>query len=41
MSLDPFDAKFNWKAVAESPIIDNPADMRRRSREDDQARNKK
>ncbi len=40
-ALDPFDATFNWKAVAESPVIDNPADMQRRSREDDQARKKK
>jgi hypothetical protein len=37
-ALDPFDAKFNWKAVSESPVIDHPTDMQRRSREDDQRR---
>jgi len=26
-ALDPLDEKFNWKAVAESPQIDNPQDM--------------
>ncbi len=40
-ALDPFDAHFNWKAVAESPIIDEPEDMLRRSREDDVKRKQK
>jgi hypothetical protein len=39
-ALDPFDARFNWKAVVESPVIDNPADMQRRSREEDRVKKK-
>jgi hypothetical protein len=34
--LDPLDEKFNWKAVVESPVLDNPADMERRSKEEDE-----
>jgi len=26
-ALDPFDEKFDWKAVADSPKLDNPEDM--------------
>ncbi len=26
-ALDPFDEEFNWRAVIESPKLDNPADM--------------
>ncbi|MFA6482550.1 MAG: bifunctional YncE family protein/alkaline phosphatase family protein [Bacteroidales bacterium] len=32
-ALDPFDEKFNWKAVRESPEIDNVRDMLRDSKE--------
>lgn len=32
-ALDPFDEKFNWKAVSESPEIDNVRDMLRESKE--------
>lgn len=32
-ALDPFDEKFNWKAVKESPEIDNVRDMLRESKE--------
>ena len=32
-ALDPFDEKFNWKAVRESPPIDNIRDMLRDSKE--------
>lgn len=35
-ALDPFDAAFNWRAVAESPVIDDPADMLKQSQEYDQ-----
>jgi len=34
-ALDPFDETFNWKAVNESPIIDNMEDMLRESKEQD------
>lgn len=34
-ALDPFDETFNWKAVTESPQIDNVADMVRESKEQD------
>jgi len=37
-ALDPLDEKFNWKAVTESPALDAPADMLRRSREEDKRR---
>jgi hypothetical protein len=32
-ALDPYDEKFNWKAVEESPEIDNIRDMLRDSKE--------
>lgn len=34
-ALDPFDEKFNWKALKESPKIDNVDDMFRDSKEQD------
>ncbi len=34
-ALDPLDEEFNWKALDESPIIDNPSDMLRESKEKD------
>ncbi|MCH7731516.1 MAG: hypothetical protein IIB44_03225 [Candidatus Marinimicrobia bacterium] len=34
-ALDPLDEDFNWEALDESPIIDNPADMLRESKEKD------
>ena len=34
-ALDPFDEKFNWKALKESPKIDNVEDMFRDSKEQD------
>jgi YVTN family beta-propeller protein len=37
-ALDPFDEKFNWKAVRESPQIDNLEDMYRESKEQDEYR---
>ena len=37
-ALDPFDEKFNWKAVTESPQIDNVEDMYRESKEQDEYR---
>ncbi len=37
-ALDPFDEKFDWKAVKESPKIDNPEDMLRDSKEQDKYR---
>jgi YVTN family beta-propeller protein len=37
-ALDPFDETFNWKAVKESPIIDNVEDMIRESKEQDEYR---
>ncbi|MCB9211556.1 MAG: hypothetical protein H6609_19505 [Ignavibacteriales bacterium] len=37
-ALDPLDEKFNWKAVRESPIIDNVEDMLRESKELDEYR---
>jgi len=36
--LDPFDEKFNWKAMEESPQIDNVEDMYRESKEQDEYR---
>ncbi|MBC7923975.1 MAG: hypothetical protein H7Z75_23120 [Ferruginibacter sp.] len=40
-ALDPLDEKFNWKAVAESPRMDDPVDMLRDSKAYDQAANRK
>ena len=37
-ALDPFDEKFDWKAVKESPEIDNVEDMLRESKEQDKDR---
>ena len=37
-ALDPFDEKFDWKAVHESPVIDNVEDMIRDSKEQDEWR---
>ena len=37
-ALDPFDEKFDWKAVRESPKIDNVEDMFRESKEQDEYR---
>lgn len=37
-ALDPFDEKFDWKAVKESPKIDNVEDMLRESKEQDEYR---
>jgi len=37
-ALDPFDEKFNWKALEESPEIDNVEDMMRESKEKDEDR---
>ena len=34
-ALDPFDEKFDWKAIEESPVIDNVEDMFRESKEQD------
>lgn len=37
-ALDPFDEKFNWKAIEQSPKIDNIEDMVRESKEQDEYR---
>ncbi len=37
-ALDPLDENFNWKALDESPIMDNPSDMYRESKEMDRDR---
>ena len=37
-ALDPFDKEFDWKAVEESPEIDNVEDMLRESKEQDKDR---
>jgi len=37
-ALDPFDEKFNWKAIEESPEIDNVEDMMKDSKEQDENR---
>jgi len=37
-ALDPFDEKFDWKALKESPKIDNTEDMLRESKEQDKFR---
>ncbi|GJM34125.1 MAG: hypothetical protein DHS20C18_31260 [Saprospiraceae bacterium] len=37
-ALDPFDEKFDWKAVQQSPKIDNVEDMLRESKEQDKDR---
>jgi YVTN family beta-propeller protein len=37
-ALDPFDEKFDWKQLKKSPDIDNPEDMIRESKEQDEWR---
>jgi hypothetical protein len=37
-ALDPFDEDFNWKALDESPVMDNKEDMIRESKEKDEYR---
>jgi DNA-binding beta-propeller fold protein YncE len=37
-ALDPFDEKFDWKSLKESPEMDNEADMLRESKEQDEYR---
>jgi DNA-binding beta-propeller fold protein YncE len=37
-ALDPFDEKFNWQAIDESPQMDNAEDMLRDSKEQDKDR---
>lgn len=37
-ALDPFDANFDWKALKESPVMDNEEDMIRESKERDEDR---
>ena len=37
-ALDPFDEKFDWKALDESPVMDNKSDMIRESKEKDEYR---
>jgi DNA-binding beta-propeller fold protein YncE len=37
-ALDPFDETFDWKALEESPLIDNMEDMIRESKEQDEDR---
>ena len=37
-ALDPFDEKFDWKALEESPVIDNPEDMLNESKEKEEYR---
>jgi hypothetical protein len=34
-ALDPLDEEFNWEALGESPVIDDPSDMLRDSKEKD------
>ncbi len=37
-ALDPFDEKFDWAALGDSPVIDNPEDMLKDSKEKDEFR---
>ena len=37
-AMDPFDEEFDWKALEESPVMDDPADMVRESKERDEYR---
>ncbi|MBX2840509.1 MAG: hypothetical protein KTR26_01960 [Flammeovirgaceae bacterium] len=39
--LDPFDEKFDWEAVVNSPILDNPEDFIQTKKEEDQEALKK
>ena len=38
LALDPFDEHFDWKALEESPVLDNQEDMIRESKEKDEYR---
>jgi hypothetical protein len=38
LALKPFDRRFNWKALAASPVMDEPEDMRREFRGPDKHR---
>ena len=37
-ALDPFDEEFDWEALGESPVIDDPADMLELSKEREEFR---
>ena len=37
-ALDPFDEQFDWKSLEESPVMDDPEDMVRESKERDEYR---
>ena len=37
-ALDPFDEEFDWDALGESPVIDDPADMLKLSKEREEDR---
>jgi hypothetical protein len=37
-ALDPFDEEFDWKALEDSPVMDDPEDMVRESKERDEYR---
>jgi hypothetical protein len=37
-ALDPFDEEFDWEALGESPVIDDPADMLKYSKEREEDR---
>jgi hypothetical protein len=36
--LDPFDEEFDWEALGESPVIDDPVDMLKYSKEREEDR---
>ena len=38
IALDPFDEEFDWKALEESPVMDDPEEMVRESKERDEYR---
>ena len=40
-ALDPFDEKFDWKQLLQGPGIDDPKDMKRESKEQDEWRKEK
>jgi hypothetical protein len=37
-ALDPFDEKFDWKELEKGPVMDNPTDMQRESKEQEEWR---
>ena len=37
-ALDPFDEKFDWSALGESPVIDDPKDMMKDAKEQEEFR---